>query len=140
MKIKLKNGAFKHVESELYHFFETKRELETLRAEILHGTMTPDDNVGGGRSNLPGTPTENKAIALVASKQIEQLAQIVFAIEFVVDNLPAEKRKLVELKYWTKPQTLTWDGIAINLCCSRRTAERWRAEIVNQIGMMMGWR
>jgi hypothetical protein len=58
----------------------------------------------------------------------------------VVNQLPSDKRKLVELKYWTRPQMLTWDGIALNLCVSRRTVERWRADIVNQIGFMIGWR
>lgn len=140
MKVKLKNGAFKHVESELYHYYETKREIAQLREAILYGSPTLDDNVGGGKSNLPGDPTQQKAIALISSRQIEELEKIIKAIDFVVNNLPSEKRKLVELKYWTKPQMLSWDGIALNLCCSRRTAERWRAEIVNQIGHLIGWR
>lgn len=139
MKFKLKNGAFKHVESELYHYHETKREIAQLRDGILYGSVTFDENVGGGRSNLPGDPTQQKAIALISSRQIEELEKIIKAIDFVVNNLPSEKRKLVELKYWTKPQMLSWDGIALNLCCSRRTAERWRAEIVNQIGQLIGW-
>ncbi len=140
MSIKLKNGSFKHVESELYHYHETKREIEQLKSDILHGTRPTDENVGGGRSNLPGSPTENKAIAMVANRQIMQLENIIQAIDDVVNQLPSDKRKLVELKYWTRPQMLTWDGIALNLCVSRRTVERWRADIVNQIGFMIGWR
>ena len=138
--ITLKNGSFKHVESELYHYHETRREIELLKNDILYGTKAIDENIGGGRSNLPGNPTEAKGIALVSSRQIEQLERIVQAIDDVVSKLPSHKRKLVELKYWSKPQMLTWEGIAINLCCSRRTAERWRSEIVNQIGFMIGWR
>jgi RinA family phage transcriptional activator len=139
-KFKLKNGSFKHVESELYAYHDTKREIEMLRNDILYGTAPPDENVGGGRSSLPGRPTENKAIALVTNRQIVQLEAIIRAIDEVVGQLPSDKRKLVELKYWTRPQMLTWDGIAMNLCISRRTAERWRADIVNQIGVTIGWR
>ena len=140
MNIKLKNGSFKHVESELYHYHETKREIEQIKMDILHGTAAPDENVGGGRSNLPGSPTENKAIAMVANRQVVQLENIIYAIDYVVSQLPSDKRKLVELKYWTRPQMLTWDGIALNLCVSRKTAFRWREEIVTAIGHHIGWR
>ena len=111
-----------------------------MRYEILHGGAQVDENIGGGKSNLPGDPTGQKAIALVTNRQINELEKIVQAIDFVILALPLEKQKLVQKKYWDRPQTLTWDGIALELNVSRITAMRWRQEIVQAIGYLIGWR
>lgn len=138
--VKLKRGTFQHVESELYAYHETCREIVRIKTELLHGKPNDDENVGGGRSSLPGDPTGRTATALVSHKRLEQLSNITDAIEAVVSRLPQDKRKLVELRYWTKPQTLTWDGIADKLHVSRITAIRWRDEIIQGIAIKAGWR
>lgn len=137
--VRLKNGAFKHIESELRHYHETLREIALLREEILYGQAEQDDNIGGGKSNLPGNPTERKAIALVSNRRLENLERVVQVINYVYGALPDEKKKLVQLKYWDRPQTLTWDGIALKLNVSRITAVRWRSEIVQDIAVLLGW-
>lgn len=139
MTTKLKTGTFKHVESELYHYHDTKKEIERLKNYILHASPVPD-RTGGGRSNVPSDPTGQTATLMATHRRIEQLERIVETIESIYERLPAEKQKLVRLKYWTKPQTLTWDGIALELDVSRRTAINWRDEIVYAIAELLGWR
>jgi len=136
---KIKPGTFKHVESELYAYHDTKKEIERLKNNILHASPTPD-RTGGGRSNIPNDPTGRTATLMVTHRKIEQLERIANAIESVYERLPAEKQKLVQLKYWTKPQTLTWEGIALKLDVSRRTAINWRDEIVYVVAELLGWR
>lgn len=138
-QVKLRNGTFKHIESELYAYHDTKREIVRLKNDILHSSSYFEP-IGGGRSNLPGDPTGNTATLMVTHRKIEQLERIVDAIESVVDKLPEEKQKLVKLKYWTRPQTLTWEGIAMRLGISARQAMRWRDEIVYAIAERIGWR
>lgn len=136
---KIKSGTFKHVESELYAYCETKKEIERLKKDILL-SGNPPDWTGGGRSNLPGDPTGRTATLMITHRKIEQLERIVEAIESVVSRLPADKQKLIKLKYWTKPQTLTWEGIAAEIPVSKRQALRWRDEIVFAIAEILGWR
>ena len=138
--IKISRGAFQHVESELYAYHDTKKEIVRLKNEILHASPVRDENVGGGRGNLPGDPTGRTAVLMVTHRRIEQLERIVDAIEAVYERLPKEKQELVRLKYWTQPQTLTWEGIALKLHVSRRTAINWRDEIVYAIAERLGWR
>jgi RinA family phage transcriptional activator len=141
LEIKIRKGAFQHVESELYAYHETCRELIRLKNEILHGGSTAsDENVGGGRSNIPGDPTARTATLLVAHRDIEHMQHIIDAISRIYDGLPKDKQKLIRMKYWTKPQTLTWDGIAAELKCGRATALRWRDEIVVTIARRLGWK
>ncbi len=137
--VKIRSGAFKHVESELHHYHETLREISLLREEILYATKEQDDNVGGGRSNLPGDPTAQKVIALRSSRRLDNLERVVQVIQYVYNGLPDEKKRLVQMKYWDRPQTLTWDGIAMNLNVSKRTAVYWRDEIVYGIAHFLGW-
>jgi len=139
-ELKLRRGTFQHVESELYAYHDTKKEIVRLKNEILYASPNRDENVGGGRSNLPSDPTGRTATLLATHRKIEQLERIVEAIESVVERLPEKKKRLVQLRYWDKPRTLTWDGIALRLDVSRRTAMNWRDEIVYAIAEKLGWR
>ena len=138
--LKLRRGTFQHVESELYAYHDTKKEIVRLKNEILHASAPRDENIGGGRSNLPGDPTGRTATLLMTHRKIEQLERIVEAIEIVVERLPEKKREMVKLRYWDKPRTLTWDGVAMRIGIGRATAMRWRDEIVYAIAEKIGWR
>lgn len=139
VETKIKKGTFKHVESELYAYHETKKEIVRLKNEILHASAPPD-LAGGGKGNIPGDPTGRTATLLVTHRKVEQLERIVEAIEYVFANLPEPKQRLIKLKYWTRPQALTWEGIARELKCDRVTAIRWRNGIVLAIADRIGWR
>ncbi|GIN88694.1 hypothetical protein J6TS2_50800 [Heyndrickxia sporothermodurans] len=138
--IKLKKATFKHIESELYAYHETVREIESLRQNIMFTKQNDDENIGGGRSSLPSSPTERVATRLVTHKKLNQLEEIANAIQKVFTGLPEDYQKLVRLKYWTRPQMKTWEGIANEIPVSRRTAFNMRDEIVNSIGEVLGWR
>lgn len=139
VEIKIKKGTFKHVESELYHFHETRKEVLRLKNHILHASPAPDLN-GGGRGNLPGDPTGRTATLLVTHRKVAHLEETLDAIESVYQALTKDKRELIRLRYWTKPQLLTWDGVADKLHISKRQAQRWRDEIVFAIADLLGWR
>lgn len=136
---KTKKSAFKHIESEIYAYHETRKEIIRLRNDILYSTGGDDENVGGGRSNLPGDPTYKRVAALMSHRRLQHLEKIADVIEVVYNKQPEHKKKLINLVYWTTPQTLTWDGIAQKLHISRRQAIVWRNDIVGVIGEALGW-
>jgi RinA family phage transcriptional activator len=138
-EVKIRKGTFQHVESELYAYHDTIREIVRIKNDILHASAS-HENTGGGRSNLPGDPTGRTATLMVTHRKIEQMERVVEAIEFVVNQLPEEKRKMIQLRYWTRPQTLTWEGIAREIPAHRATVLRWRDEIVMAIANRIGWR
>lgn len=138
--MKLNEGTFKHIESELFSYHESLKEIEFLRSNMIHCKTEVDENVGGGRSSLPGQPTEQIATRLATHRRLAKLEEITNAIQRVYTVLPEDHQKLIRLKYWTKPQTLTWNGIAAKLSVGRATAFRWRDEIINTIAETIGWR
>ncbi|RKO63245.1 transcriptional regulator [Caldibacillus debilis] len=137
---KIKTATFKHIEAELYAYPDTKKEIARLREEILHGKANDDENIGGGRSNIPGRPTERVATRLVMSKRLRNLEEVAEAIDRVYERLPEGHQKLVKLRYWGKYRRPTWDDIAGKLFISKRQAMRWRDEIVHLIADQLGWR
>src|SRR5690606_18120478 len=120
MYMKLKKGTFKHIESELYAYEVTKKEIEQIREEILHSTPRIDNPEG--RANTPSDPTATTATLLMNHRRLDQLERIAKAIEQIYQELPDDKKKLIKLKYWTKPQTKAWEGIAQEINISRRQA------------------
>lgn len=68
------------------------------------------------------------------------LTEVAEAIRSVYESIPPEKQKLMRLRYWTKPQLLTWEGVAMEIGVSKRQAMRWRDEIVLAIALRLGWR
>ncbi|MBG9944677.1 transcriptional regulator [Brevibacillus formosus] len=136
---KIRKGTFQHIESELFAYHETRKEIVRLKNEILYG-KPHFENIGGGRSNLPGDPTARTATLLTTHRELESLERIATSIESVYEALPEDKKRMIQLKYWSKPQTRTWDGIAVEMSTHRATLIRWRNEIVRTIALKMGWR
>lgn len=136
---KIRKGTFQHIESELFAYHETRQEIVRLKNDLLYGS-SDSEATGGGRGNLPGDPTGRTATLMITHRRIEQLERISEAIESVYEALPEDKKKFVYLRYWKKPQLLTWDGIAAELNVSRRQAFRWREEVIWAISSKLGWR
>ncbi len=136
---KIPSSVFKHVELELCNYHQTARRYQLRREELMFGSSVADENVGGGKSNLPGNPTERVAIALVMDQRLQVLDNIVTSIEDITSQLPPERMQFVRLKYWSRPQTLTWDGLAIELHCSRSVLFKWRRELVFALAERFGW-
>lgn len=137
--VKVRKSTMKHIESELLSYHDTRKEIIRLRNEIMY-TRAPMDDSGGGRSSLPGDPTGRVATRLTSHKQLGHLEETVQAIEDVYNRLPEEKKRLINLYYWTRPQILSWEGIAQKLHVSRKTAFNWRDDIIYAISDQLGWR
>lgn len=140
---KIRKGTFIYVEMELSNYHETRREIVRLKSEILHATPDPgDQTIVKGKNSVrqPGDPTGRTATLMLSHRKLEQMERVVEAIEFIVEGLPDEKKELIRLRYWTRPQTLTWEGIAQRLKYNRATVIRWRDDIVMSIADRIGLR
>lgn len=136
---KLRRGTFKHIEAELYDYHETLKRIKERKEEIMYSSSLDENKGGANSARVPNSPTERIATMLVMDKRLRELERITEAIETVYQSLDTERKKLIRLKYWTKPQTLTWEGIALKLNVSRATVFRWREEVVNAIAEKLGW-
>ena len=133
---RMKREIRAYIEAELRDYNQTLRDIGEERQELLLATHTPD-NLGGHSYDI-GNPTQARAIKLMTNKRIKRMEQTCEAIANVIEALSEEKYRLVELKYWTRPQTLTDEGIAREIGCDRSTLYRWVDGILLAVGIEMG--
>jgi RinA family phage transcriptional activator len=138
---KLKRATFKHIESELYSYKDTLKEIKRLRAEIMSDTKEHDENIGGGVSNVrvPGRPTERIATRLLTHKTLRNLEEIATAIEEVYEIVSEDHKKVIRTKYWSNKH-LSWEDVAIQCNMHRNTAMKLRRDVVLLIADKIGWR
>ena len=135
--VKLRRGTFRHIESELYDYQQTLKRIKERRDELM---SDPAREEGMPSSpSAPSSPTERYATRLTMDRQLKELERVAAAVEHVYNMCDDDRKKLIRLKYWTKPQTLNWEGIAQQIPTSRATAFRWRDEIIQAIGEQLGW-
>ena len=125
-----------YIEAELRDYNDTLRQIGEDKNELILSSHSPDDS--GIRGTDISNPTYNKAVQLMTNKRIRRMEDTCRAISNVLDGLQSEKYRLVELKYWTKPQILTDEGIARELSCDRRTLYRWVDGIILALAKEMG--
>lgn len=137
---KLKKETFQYLESELFSYMNTLKEINSLRDEIIYNKNSSDENVGGGRSSLPSDPTGQVATRLATHKQLRYLEEVTGAITKVYEELPDLHKNFIKLKYWTKPQNLTMIGIAEQLHINKDKAYDVRKEVIQLLALEMGYR
>ena len=109
-----------------------------LRNEIMFAS-SPDENIGGGRSNIPSSPTENIATRLLTHKTLRNLEDVAHAITDVYDMVSDDHKKVIDLKYF-KRKELSWDDVAYQLKMHRNTALKLRREVVQLLANKLGMR
>lgn len=135
--VKMKPSSFKHIEAELFDYHETLKRIKQRREELL--SDAPKEVGMPSSPTLPSSTTEKYATRLLMDRQLQELERIARAVEHVYNVCDKDRKDLIQLKYWTKPQTKTWDGIALDLNVSRRQAFNWRDQVINAIGEILGW-
>lgn len=137
-QFKVKPNTAKHIEAEIFEYHDTLKRIQQRRDELM---SDPAKEEGMPSSpTLPSSTTERYATRLVMDRQLMEDQRIIAAIEHVYNICDDDRKKLIRLKYWTRPQTKTWEGIAQDLNVSRRQAFNWRDQIVQAIGEKLGWR
>jgi RinA family phage transcriptional activator len=132
----LKKTIKAYIEAELRDFNQTKKDLEEARDNLLNLSPGPAD--GMPRGTATSDPTYRGVARLMTNRRIKYMERVVGGIQLVLDELPQEKVQLVELKYWTRPQTLTDQGIAQKIGCDRTTLWRWCDGICLAIAIELG--
>ncbi len=125
-----------YIETEIRDYDDTLRAIGEERNDLILSSPT-HENIGGTSYDI-SNPTLDKAIKLRTNKRIRRMEQTCEAIAKVIDALPDEKLRLVELKYWAKPQTLTDAGIYMQLNIEKTCYYEWINQIVGAVGVEMG--
>lgn len=127
--------VFRYIEGELYRYPITVKRIEDLRSNMINRTQSID--AAGPVDSGSGNPTESIAFALIDNDEINHLSRKVKAVKDVIEQLPDDRRRLVELKYFSKDKPDV-ELVAQRLNISRTTFFCWRKEIIAAFAYRMG--
>jgi len=132
----IKKELRSYIEAELRDYHLIKEELDELRDDILNESPLPPDGMPQGM-NISDM-TYSRVHKLLTCRQIRHLSRVYEGITAVLAILPPEKKKYVEVVYWTKPQTLNHIGLSMELSISPATFFKWKNEICEKIAKELG--
>ncbi len=155
--MKMKRATYRHIEAEIYLFYETIQAIKDLRRDIIlaNGRQEAYGAVVGGR--YAGTSiTERRATKLADSVLLREMERITKAIADTYARAKEECRRVVWVKYglaigWEPPAELAKqmegrnrfdmspDDMAEVLNVDRATFHRYRSGFVYGVAERLGW-
>jgi RinA family phage transcriptional activator len=125
MKVRREIKAY--IECELRDYNQTLKYVIEERDIVPMGSFT--------KKNIS---TEVEIFKFITNKRLHRMEHTVKAIKMVIAELPKEKCKLIELRYWTRPRIINDIGICQKLNISTTTYYRWVDEILFKMGVELG--
>jgi RinA family phage transcriptional activator len=155
--MRLKRATYRHIEAEIYSYYDTVQAIEELRRDIIlaGGRQEAYGAVVGGR--YAGTSiVERRATKLADSELLREMERITRAIEDTYARAKEECRQAVWVKYglalgWQPPAELAArmegrnrfdmspDDMAEVLNVDRATFHRYRSGFVYGVAERLGW-
>lgn len=134
------NATFKYIEQLLYDYPDYEREIKLRREELMYPHRELDENIGGSSSHDDTGFPERYVISLERDKRLRALEEQQLVIKNCLFELSIPEQRVISDKYFKRPQTLTWEGIAQKRGYSRAQCFRIRESLVQNIAKNLGMR
>jgi len=125
------------VEWQLRYYKEDKRQLESLRNDMIPSPTPGYSQTGGVSGGAVGRNTENVTIKIMSSPYIRRIELTCSGIERAISRMDETDKKLVDLIYWKQEYTVEGAGIKIGL--SRSAAYQRINKILGMIAYELGY-
>lgn len=158
--MKLKRAAYRHIEAEIYAYYDTLHEIEVRRADIILAGREEPYPVASG-DGMATSQVERRATKLADSILLREMERITGAIADTYARAKDEAKQVVWVKYglaigWQPPEHLVGrmqekerqgksrfdmspDEMAELLAVDRATFHRYRSGFVYGIAERLGW-
>ena len=118
----------------MYHYTEYKKELKTMREEVLESSPAPPDGLPKGSGN--SDPTADKAIQLSTSIGFETMERTIASIDRALELLSERHKSIFEMVYIQKRRDRY--SMSDELYISYDTFNRNKNELVIAVGRELG--
>ena len=156
--MKLKRATYRHIEAEIYAYYDTLKAIEEMRRDIILAGRNLEAYGAVVGDRYAGTSiVERRATKLADSVLLREMERITRAIEDVYARAKEEGRRVVWVKYglaldsWQPPAELAArmegrnrfdmspDEMAEVLAVDRATFHRYRSGFVYGVAERLGW-
>jgi len=130
--MRLTRAVFKYIETELFHYDDTRKELNAEREDIIAAAPIKTEGTRVGTSD----PTAAKAGRLLTSVSISQMERTLRAIERALVRLNDDHRQLFELHY---RKAISWQCVCKEMHISKSKFYDTRNALVKMVAVHMGY-
>lgn len=120
-----------------YHSYEKK--ILVRKAELTYREI--DENVGGGKSNIPAKAIENMVIKQLSDERLTFLQKVLDAIEKTLEAIQTINpsfRTLIEEKYFKSGGLEPWEDVAKRVGWSKSQAYNIRYQTLEIFANILG--
>lgn len=115
------------------------RKLLKFRGYEIMENHEPE-NIGAGKSNLPGRPIEREVIKKLGDRRYNELDNIVSSVEKLLDEADEETYDIIVMAYYDmNTEHYTWEDIADRFYTSKTTILRRRATYLKRLAEIMDY-
>lgn len=121
-----------------YHSYEKK--ILVRKAELTYREI--DENVGGGKSNIPAKAIENMVIKQLSDERLTFLQKVLEAIEKTLEAIQTINpsfRVLIEEKYFKSGGLEPWEDVAKRVGWSKSQAYNIRYQTLEIFANILGF-
>lgn len=138
MRKGLRQETFKYVEGILNTYNRYEPWIKQRKEAVAHPYKIVDENIGGGKANRTSDPTGDTASRLAIDKQLQNLQAEYTAVKETLRESRPVTRDIIQLYYFDRPRTKTWDGIAVEVNYSKKTCLNLRDQFVCDVADKLG--
>ena len=136
----MERGTFKHIEQILRDYPYLDTYIANREQELMYPfSEDRDENIGGGRSNVPSKPVERMAITIADDRRLISLERNRQIVDDCLDNTDEDTKSIIYELYFKKHRELTISGVAQQLHLNDSTVSRKRTAFFEAIRDELGW-
>lgn len=125
-----------YLELLLSRYYQYPKLIAMRRAEL--SVREVDENIGGGKSNIPGRPIENLVIKWTDDEYLRRLEREYQALTDTLAQLGDSERRVIELWYFENQGLNTWEDVAAQTHYSKSRIYRIRDNVLEIFGNLAG--
>ncbi|WP_283578844.1 transcriptional regulator [Limosilactobacillus ingluviei] len=118
---------------------QLEKRIKQRREEIMHPTFDRDDNIGGGRSNVPSNYLERRIIKMNDDEELQTLIKEKQLIDLCLDESDEETQTIIKEVYMGRTPQYSLSGLiaAGKIYCSQTRAYKLRDDFFNDLAGKM---
>ena len=122
----------------LVNYRQYRKDIERYKRELIPSPTANYELAPRGKGGV-NRSTENTTLHVLADRYIWETEKVIDAVEFTLERLREDDRKLIELVYLNRNNRYTPEGAATQLCMSKSTAYRKINSTLAFLAMELGY-
>lgn len=135
----MEKEVFNHIVRVLRDYPNIDKYVRGREEELMHPWQEPDNNIGGGRSNVPTNLPEVMAITISDDRRLSNLERNKKIVTRCLENSDSQTVTIIHELYIKQHPTLTLQGVADKVHLSVSAVKQRRTRFFEDMRLLLGW-